>query len=237
MNRPFLTARWSNILLATYSVPPALLMPRLPSGLQLDLRDEQAFISLVGFQFVETRVRGVPWPGFRTFPELNLRFYVRDGIERGVVFIREFVSSRAIAWLARFLYNEPYRAAPLAASVREVGESLTVEYRLLFGGRTHSLAMTAINRAYRPASDTQEHFFKEHRWGYGMSRRRALVRFEVSHDVWNIYPVQTSRVDFDWGMVYGPEWEFLAETAPISTVSAVGSFVAVYPASRHAVAC
>src|SRR5262245_23022935 len=89
MPRAFLTARWSNLFLATDAVPPALLRPRLAPGLDLDTRDGQAFVSLVAFDFLDTRVLGVPWPGYRNFPELNLRFYVRHGGERGVMFIRE----------------------------------------------------------------------------------------------------------------------------------------------------
>ena len=71
---PFLTARWSNLFLASYAVPPALLEERLPPGLTLDLRDGQAFVSLVAFEFLNTRVLGVPWPGHVNFAELNLRF-------------------------------------------------------------------------------------------------------------------------------------------------------------------
>ena len=99
MSRPFLTAEWRNLFLATYSVPPCLLQPRLPAGLELDTRDDCAFVSLVAFQFVNTRVLGVPWPGYRNFPELNLRFYVRHGGDRGVIFVREIVSERLVAWL------------------------------------------------------------------------------------------------------------------------------------------
>src|SRR4051812_21173831 len=102
---PFLTAEWRNLFLATYAVPPPLLEPHLARGLSLDLRDGQAFVSLVAFEFLHTRVLGVPWPGYRNFGELNLRYYVRhvgkDGVEqRGVSFLREFVPRRLIAWLA-----------------------------------------------------------------------------------------------------------------------------------------
>src|SRR3954464_3011883 len=107
----FLTARWSNLCLLTYAAPPALLEPRLPPGLALDLRDGQAFVSLVAFDFLDTRVLGVRWPGYRNFPEINLRFYVRHGADRGVVFIREFVPARLVAFLAKTLYGEPYVAA------------------------------------------------------------------------------------------------------------------------------
>ena len=72
MTRPFLTARWQNLFLASYAVPPSLLEKRLPPGLALDLKDGSAFVSLVAFEFLDTRVLGVGWPGYRNFGELNL---------------------------------------------------------------------------------------------------------------------------------------------------------------------
>src|SRR6266568_5120078 len=47
VRRPFLTARWSNLAILTWEVPPALLEPHLPAGLELDRRDGAAFASLV----------------------------------------------------------------------------------------------------------------------------------------------------------------------------------------------
>ena len=107
--RPFLRARWVDVLLVTYAVPDDALASRLPVGLEFDRWEGRALVSLVAFDFVDTRVWGLPWPGFVRFPELNLRFYVRYGQRRGVCFIREYVPSRWVSWLARTLYNEPYR--------------------------------------------------------------------------------------------------------------------------------
>jgi uncharacterized protein YqjF (DUF2071 family) len=106
---PFLTARWTNVFLATFSVPPSLLLSRLPDGLDLDTRGGHAFASLVCFDFLDTRVLGIPWPGFRNFSEVNLRFYVRRGDERGVVFVRE--SCRSVSspgWRGRSTTNRTW---------------------------------------------------------------------------------------------------------------------------------
>lgn len=231
MSRPFLTARWSNLCLLTYAAPAELLTPRLPPGLELDLRDGQAFVSLVAFEFLDTRVLGVGWPGYRNFAELNLRFYVRrpDTSERGVVFVREFVPQRLTAWLARLLYNEPYRAAPLSSRIHDEPERITAEYRLIWQGRTYTIAVTGRKPPHRPGDDSTEHFFKEHHWGFGLSRRQQTIRYAVEHPVWNVYPVESFHLDLDWSHVYGPEWRVLQGQAPYSTILAVGSAVAVYP--------
>src|SRR5450432_3678461 len=88
MKKPFLTARWTNLAMLTYRLDPALLQPFVPPGCSLDLIDGSAFASLVAFDFSDTRVFGIQWPGFINFPEINLRFYVRHhdqtGEHRGV---------------------------------------------------------------------------------------------------------------------------------------------------------
>lgn len=229
MPRPFLTAEWRNLFLATYAVPPSLLKSFLTPGLELDTRNGDAFVSLVAFQFVDTRVLGVPWPGYRDFPELNLRFYVRHGGDRGVVFVREIVPLRLVAWLARAIYNEPYRIAPLTSHCQERDDRRMMEYRLTWTGREQVLRVTGRKPAFVADAASDEHFFKEHRWGYGRTRRGQALRYEVTHPTWEVFSVQEYHIDFDWAGVYGPQWDFLSKAEPMSTVFAVGSAVAVYP--------
>jgi uncharacterized protein YqjF (DUF2071 family) len=229
---PFLTARWTNLLLASFAVPEHLLRPRLPPGLELDRRDGHAFASLVFFDFLDTRVLGVPWPGFRSFPEINLRFYVRRGDERGVVFVREFVPQRFVAWMARSLYNEPYVAAPMHSAVSESPDRIHVEHSLTFAGRTHT-ARASGAKPSRPAEpDGLETFFKEHHWGFGRTRSGRTLGYRVWHPVWSVYPVQEVNIDLDWASVYGAEWSVMQDSRPVSVVLAVGSEIAVYPKGR-----
>lgn len=229
----FLTARWTHLCLVTYAVPPAVLQPRLPPGLELDLRDGLAFVSLVAFNFLDTRVLGVAWPGYRNFAELNLRYYVRHQGERGVVFIREFVPQRLVAGLARWIYNEPYRAAPLTHAVEETPDRITATCRLTWAGRQHTLSVVARKPTVLPGTDSVEHFFKEHSWGFGTDRRGRLIRYHVEHPCWEVHPVEAHRLAFDWAAVYGPEWQFLEDKAPCSVVLAAGSAVKVFPKGRH----
>jgi len=232
IRRPFLTARWSNLAILTYEVPPALLTPHLPSGLELDGRGGSAFASLVAFDFEDTRVRGVAWPGFRRFPEINLRFYVRQGNRRGVVFVREFVPRPLVSWLARALYNEPYLVAPIESGVAEDGAAMVTTRRLRWRGRSHAIDVTGNKPAVRPGEDTEAHFFKEHQWGFGRDRRSRTLVYEVRHPLWDVYPVRSWSLDFDWAQVYGPEWGFLSAHEPASVVLAAGSAVSVYPRGR-----
>lgn len=227
--RSFLTARWSNLCLFTYKVPDELLLPLLAPGLELDRREGFAFVSLVAFDFLETKVLGVRWPGYRNFPEINLRFYVRRGPDRGVMFVREFVPLRLVAFLARALYNEPYRAVPMQSRVTHEDQSIHVEHQFDIGSKTQTIRVTGDTPGSCPPDTSVEHFFKEHRWGFGRTRGGRTVRYEVVHPVWNCYRVRWWTLHLDWAAVYGPKWAFLKDQQPYSTVLAEGSPISVFP--------
>jgi uncharacterized protein YqjF (DUF2071 family) len=230
--RPFLTARWLKVALMSYAVPDRVLAARLPPGLALDRWEGQAFASLVAFDFVDTRVLGVAWPGFRRFPEVNLRFYVRDGDRRGVVFVRELVPSRLVAGLARLLYNEPYEVARLRSVTETDSARIRVAHEFPWGGRSQRITVEGRLPA-EPAADTgATHFFKEHAWGYGTDRRGRLLRYAVDHPAWRVFPEAAARIELDFAAVYGPEWAFLTGRAPEHVALAEGSSVAVYPGER-----
>lgn len=235
-SRPFLTASWTNLFVVTYAVPPESLAPYLWPGLSLDTRDGSAFVSLVAFDFSNTRVCGFAWPGYRNFPELNLRFYVRQGNERGVVFVREIVQKRLVAWMARALYNEPYRVAPLRTTILETAEEIRVERRLTWKGRAYGLDVTGSKPAFAPNDSSDEHYFLDQRWGFGVDRRGRTIVYEVQHPTWKICPVTSWQLDFDWAHVYGPPWQFLHDQLPCSVALAAGSAVTVSPHARIATA-
>ncbi len=64
---PFLSAQWRHLLMVNYEVPPELVEARLPPGTELDRWQGKCLVSLVGFLFVDTRVKGIPVPFHRDF--------------------------------------------------------------------------------------------------------------------------------------------------------------------------
>jgi uncharacterized protein YqjF (DUF2071 family) len=233
MSRPFLTARWEHLILFSYAVPDELLRPRLPPGLEPDTRDGKCFVSLVPFLFNRTRVFGVGWPGYRRFPEVNLRMYVRHGDRRGVCFIREYVPKRLVAWAARRIYNEPYRRARMSVDLADKPGRFSASYAVTLGDRVNRVWALGDKDTVHPGPDSVEHFFKEHQWGFGRTRDGRLLTYEVKHPEWEVFPVIDYGVDIDWALMYGPEWRFLQDREPDSIVFAVGSDVAVYPKSTY----
>lgn len=227
----FMTAAWRNLILLNYAVPDELLAARVPPGLVLDRHPDggSAYVSLVAFDFLGTRVFGRRWPGHTDFAEINLRFYVRQPAtgRRGVVFVREIVPQALTAFFARRLYNEPYVAAPIASEGTH-GEIFEKRYVLTWKGRQHVIAARGDAACVRPPEDSAEHFFKEHEWGFGRTRDGQLLTYRVEHPVWDVYPACEPRSAFDFAAVYGDEWRLLNDRAPDSTAFAVGSEIKVY---------
>ncbi len=234
--RPFLTARWVNVALLSYPVPDDVLTPHLPPGLALDRWEGEAFVSLVAFDFLDTRVRGIAWPGFTAFPEVNLRFYVREGDRRGVVFIGELVPSRVVAFLARLFYNEPYRVAGFRNATETGSGGIRIVHDFHRGGRRHRITVEGRCPAEPAAEEGATHFFKEHAWGYGIDRRGRVLRYAVDHPQWRVHPGATARAEVDFGVLYRRRWAFLTGRAPAHVALAEGSPVAVYPGDRLAAA-
>lgn len=114
MTKVFLTADWRQLVMLNYPIDAKVLAPYVPKHTELDLWQGRAYVSLVGFRFLNTRVKGLAIPFHRDFDEINLRFYVKrngpEGPRRGVVFVREVVPRLAIATIARWVYNENYVA-------------------------------------------------------------------------------------------------------------------------------
>ena len=137
----FLIAEWRHLAMLNYELDAAVLKPHVPPGTELDSCEGVVYASLVGFLFLRTRVLGAAIPGHQNFEEVNLRFYVRrkepGGWRRGVVFLKEIVPKRAIALLARGLYNENYVAMPMAHRL----EANRVEYGWRYGGKWNHLAV------------------------------------------------------------------------------------------------
>lgn len=223
----FLTAEWRHLVMASYAVPPELLLPLVPPGTELDFTgDGRTFVSLVGFRFLNTRLLGgrvrVPWHA--DFPEVNLRFYVRrrdpgspagdDGWRRGTVFIREIVPLPAVVLVARVCYGERYLARPMRDEL-DGGDDARRPDRLAFRWRAAG-AWNALRAACAPAEGWRdlgpgslEEWIAEHYFGYAARRRfwqsrTTTTEYGVEHPRWRVRPVERCTVDLPAGeSLYG----------------------------------
>jgi uncharacterized protein len=230
----FLTAEWHYLAMLNYEADASLLLPFVPAGTELDHWNGKVFVSLVGFLFLNTKLFGfLPIPMHSNFEEVNLRFYVRrqaqDEVRRGVVFIREMVPRRAIAFVAHTFYNENYVALPMAHEIRSGGDGgLKVAYRWQNGKRWSGINLETDAEAALPGEDSVEQFITEHYWGYAAHPRGGCVEYRVVHPSWRVWQVRRSAFEGDAdefcekniaAVLRGePQSAFLAEGSPVTVM-------------------
>jgi len=235
MNRRFLSAEWRNLVMLNYEIDPAVLQPLIPKGTELDAWNGRHFVSLVGFLFLHTRVLGVPIPFHQDFEEVNLRFYVRrkadDSWRRGVVFVKEIVPRRAIAAVARWVYNENYVSRPMSSVFRlpdQVRNSPgLVEYRWIGGTCENHLSAEFRGTPAYPTPGSEEEFITEHYWGYAGQRDGSCLEYQVEHPPWRVWRAFGQSLDCDVRAFYGEQYEEAFSHPPSSAFVAEGSKVVV----------
>jgi uncharacterized protein YqjF (DUF2071 family) len=234
----FLTARWESLLLLNYACPADVLEPLVPAGTALDRWRGEALVSVVGFLFRDTRLLGVPVPFHRHFEEVNLRFYVvREApggeVRRAVSFVRELVPRRAIAAVARTVYNEPYRAVPMSHRVAlDPSAGGTVRYGWHYEGTPYALTGTASGPAALAPPDSEAAFITEHYWGYTRQRDGGTLEYEVVHPSWHLWDLDEAAFEGPPSLLYGDAFADVLAGPPRSAHLAVGSEVAVHHGRR-----
>jgi len=223
----FLRAGWYELIMANFVVPEAWLAPLCPSSVQLDTYRGKHYISLVAFLFRDTKVLGIPFPGHRHFPEVNLRFYVRRGDRRGTVFISEIVPKRMISWIANSLYNENYRTLPI-----EADPSLCPQTRSRLAFRwghalENAISVHRFGNPALPERGSEAHFITEHYWGYNQQRNGSTMEYQVEHPAWRVWMAADHTLNCDFTALYGSPFSQLGEMEPASVLIAEGSPVSV----------
>jgi uncharacterized protein YqjF (DUF2071 family) len=229
----FLTAEWRWLVMLNYEVEPDVLAPFVPAGTGLDFWNGKTYLSLVGFYFQNTRVRGISFPLHRNFEEVNLRFYVRrqteDGWRSGVVFIKELVPRPTIAFIARTFYNENYVALPMSHHLETLSdEKKSVSYSWRFKGRENWLKVTTQGLGQIPANGSHQEFITEHYWGYARQRDGSTVEYRVEHPRWQVWETATAEFHCDIAGLYGENFGQFLHRPPSSAFLADGSEVKVF---------
>ena len=229
-NDIFLTAEWRKLVIANYEVDPQILLKYLPAYTELDDWNGKCYVSLVGFMFLNTKLRGYGIPFHGNFEEVNLRFYVRYnelGIwKRGVVFIKEIVPKPAITFVANSLYGENYQTLRMRHEWIKTEDEIMVSYQWK-NKNWHEIKVTASNASEEIAVGSEEEFITEHYWGYTKIKPSLTSVYGVDHPRWETYPVKSYQIDTDFASNYGRDFGFLTGTRPNSVMLAEGSKVFV----------
>jgi uncharacterized protein len=235
--RPFLTAEWRNLVMLNYEIEPAVLSRYVPRGVEVDAFEGRSYVSVVGFQFLGTKLGGrlaIPWHS--NFDEVNLRFYVRrvvgGEVRRGVVFVSEIVPRRAIAVVARVAYNENYFCYPMSHEFSVDGERRGFRYAWQKRELRYAIEARTSRKARELENGSMEQFITEHYWGYAKQRDGGTVEYRVAHEPWRVWNADEANLDGDVMALYGAEFGEVLSGRTRSALVADGSDVQVYSGKR-----
>jgi hypothetical protein len=227
----FLNAEWRKLAFANYEVNPIVLEKYVPYGTELDFWEGKCYVSLVGFMFMNTKLLGIRIPFHTNFEEVNLRFYVKrleNGVwKRGVVFISEIVPKPALTWVARIVYKEHYETLPMRHKWEASEANRMVEYQWKKNKKWHLFKVVADLETSEIAKNGEIEFITEHYWGYAHVNEQKTNEYEVTHPRWLQYQVNGYEINVDFGVVYGPDFEFLNSLEPSTVMLAEGSEITV----------
>lgn len=232
----FLTAEWRSLVMWNVAIDPAMLQPHIPAGTELDLWNGEALISLVGFRFQKTRLKGWAIPFHQEFSEINLRFYVRRRVDqewrRGVVFIKEIVPLPAVTFVARYVYGENYVTRRMRHNIDVSSDTGQIAYEWRDGREWLSLAADVEGPLMEMASGSDAEFILEHYWGYNRQRDGSTCEYAVEHPRWRVWPKVTGSFTGDPTALYGKDFAEALQQPPRSIIAAEGSAVVVRAGTR-----
>lgn len=229
----FLSAAWKRLIMANYTVDPALLLPYVPAGTELDEWNDKCYVSLVGFLFDKVRVKGFAVPFHTRFPEVNLRFYVKykgaagHQPRRGVVFISEIVPLPAISFVANSVFGEHYSTRKMNYLWMEENKQLRVRYSWRNISSWYYMETLAQKEPLVMQAGSEAEFITEHYWGYSAISAHKTGEYEVIHPRWKIHPVISHTICCDFEKQYGKAFGCLSQADPASVFLAEGSPVAI----------
>ncbi|MGA2674019.1 MAG: DUF2071 domain-containing protein [Terracidiphilus sp.] len=196
-----MTQRWNDLLFAHWPVPVGQMAALLPDGLQVDTFQGSAWLGIVPFWLDRIKIRGVPpVPGARSFPDLNLRTYVRDQFTGtpGIYCFSLDASNLLAVAVARIFYHLPYHWAEMRIEQRSEREFSFYSRRrfsaqpVLFQARYRGLGPTrklAENR-----SGTLEYFLTERYCLFTSNRAGQPIRANIHHVSW---PLEEAEAEIE----------------------------------------
>ena len=184
--RPWvMTQTWHDLLFAHWPVSVESLARVVPPPFELDLFEGRAWIGVVPFVMTNVAPRGVPaLPGLSSFPELNVRTYVRVGGRAGVYFFSLDAASVLAVRAARLLLHLPYYWAAMTVGRSAAG----MHYRSRRRGHAapHEFVATyePVGPVFNAEPGSLEYFLTERYCLYGRDHRARPYRLEIHHPPW-----------------------------------------------------
>jgi uncharacterized protein len=188
--RWLMTQIWNDLLFAHWRVKADQLRAQVPAGFEIDVFEKEAWLSITPFRVTDAAVRLLPAvPYVSSFPEVNVRTYVRVDGTPGVYFFSLDADSLSAVTFARSMFHLPYHWADI--EVEASNESIR------FASRRRDTSAppaewasqySAAGRPVQPAPGSLEYFLTERYCLFTVDDTFVARRVDVHHAPWALQP-------------------------------------------------
>jgi uncharacterized protein YqjF (DUF2071 family) len=182
---------WRELTYVHWPYPAEAVQSLLPEGLEVETFDGAAWVGLVPFRMVGIAGRGTPpIPYFGTFPETNVRTYVRGPAGPGVWFNSLDITRVLPVAVARLSYRLPYMWSKMRIERHTAGAITYRAERRWPGPRGVSSLVEVVPGESIENPSAFEHFLSA-RWRLYTMLRSRLAQARVSHEPW---PLRKAKI-------------------------------------------
>lgn len=183
---------WNRALFFHWKVDAIALKQFIPDYLELDLFNNEAYISIVAFTMEQIRPRFLPaFSPISNFDEINLRTYVvRDGVA-GVYFLNIEAGKILSVALSKMLSGLPYEHA-------EMSRNNLDNFQSIFHKKGFSFNVTYdVGEAIEDKTDLDD--FLTERYSLFVDIGADLFRYDIHHIPWplnklKLYALETNYI-------------------------------------------
>ncbi|WP_409299342.1 YqjF family protein [Peribacillus sp. SCS-26] len=189
----FMKQEWKSLFFLHWPIPRDIVRSQIPAGLELDLYEGEAWVSITPFQVKRMRMHGVPpLPFLHSYLELNVRTYVRHKGVPGIYLWSLDANHLPSIAGARVLFSLPYMLSRM--DFKENGGLMRYSAERLLPNKRNE----AFVAEFKPFGDISEpdegsvdHWLSE-RYCLFSVRKGRIYRGDIHHDKWKISPAHAA---------------------------------------------
>ena len=193
VKRPVMKQQWRDLAYIHWEYEPEEVQALLPAGIEVDTFDGKAWVGLIPFSMRNISFPLIPpVPYFGSFPEVNVRTYVKRNGVPGVWFFSLDVNRLIPAFFARATYFIPYCWGK--ASHKKTEAKLLTSVARRWPSKSSSHIELSIGE--RIESPSELAYFLSARWGLFSQGFGGRLRYApVDHEQWELYSASIDLLD------------------------------------------
>jgi uncharacterized protein YqjF (DUF2071 family) len=194
IDRPVMTQQWRTVTFLHWAYEPEMVQRLLPEGLEVDSYDGSAWVGLVPFWMEKIAARFTPpIPYLGTFPETNVRTYVRGPHGPGVWFHSLDVNRLLPVLVARGTYRLPYLWGRM--SLEDDAGNVRYTARRRWPGPRGARSTVTVRVGEPVAEPSPLDHFLTARWRLYTMLGSRLATARVEHPAWPLHRATVETVD------------------------------------------